>query len=109
LNKFLKSIISVAAIASATFAGNVLFVVDNASGTNGDAQIQSRLQSLGHSVVVKDDEAVALSDANGNDLVLVSGSVRSGAIGDMFKNTTIPFMTSESYLYDNMGMTGTEV
>jgi len=108
---FSKSLVFAAATALFTqvFAGDVLFVVNSNSSSSGDDLVKARLQSLGHVVTTKDQNVVTTNDANGRSCVIVSNSVRSGAVKATFKDITIPFLTSESYLYDDMGMTRDEV
>ena len=71
-----------------------------------DAAVQTRLQGLGYTVTVKDQTAAATTDATGKTLVVISSSVASGSVNTKFRNVTVPVMTWEHSLYDDMKMTG---
>ena len=83
---------------------DILFVVGNTSLNSGDMLIRNRLENQGYNVMVVDDNYVQTSDANGKDLILVSSTVASYNLGNMFKHSSIPFVTWEAWLYDDMDM-----
>ncbi|MCA9200489.1 MAG: hypothetical protein KDA87_23280, partial [Planctomycetales bacterium] len=53
-----------------------------------------------------DDNLVSSSSAAGFDLVYISESVSSGRIGTKLTNASVPIISSESYLFDDLGLTG---
>ncbi len=85
---------------------NVLLVVGNSHLNNGDAAVKSRLQHLGYNVMVKDAQWANASMAADKGLVLISSTVYSGDVGSKFRDVAVPVLTWESYLYDDMRMTG---
>ena len=84
----------------------VLFVVGSTNLNSSDATVKSRLESLGYTVTVGDDYYCKTEDANGKGLVLISATVNSGYVGSKFRDVAVPVLCWESYLYDDMGMTG---
>ncbi len=85
-----------------------LFVVSNANSLNaGDTAVKTRLEGLGYTVTLKTATASATSDATGKTLVLISSSVASGDVNTKFKSVTVPVITWEYALYDDMAMTNT--
>ena len=84
-----------------------LLVVGNTALNSGDAAAKKRLETLGYSVTVKSAVAATSADANGKDLVVVSSTVTSGDVGTKFTNTTVPVLTWENAILDDLGMTQT--
>jgi hypothetical protein len=87
---------------------NILFVVNNPNGNASDNAVRTQLQALGHTVLTIDDDAVTAADANGRELVIISSTVNSGAVGNEFRNVAVPVLLWENALFDNMGMTSDE-
>jgi hypothetical protein len=83
---------------------DVLFVVGNTNLNNGDAWVKSRLQQLGYNVQLKDDNYVSADHANGKGLVVISSTCNSANIGSKFTNTSVPILTWEPFLYDDLKM-----
>jgi hypothetical protein len=86
-----------------------LLVVANAAALNaGDSAVLARLQSpaLGYSVTVKSASSAAAGDAGGKDIVLISSSVSAVNVGGKFKAVTVPVVTWENAIYDDMALTG---
>jgi hypothetical protein len=82
----------------------VLFV----SATNSpgdDAVFQAKLTEWGHSVTIVDDGDLTVGDAAGQDAVVISSSVSSGAVGDQLNEITIGILNWENGLHDNLGFT----
>ena len=84
----------------------VLFVVGDTRLNTGDAWVKSRLEKLGLEVEVKKATSASAGDANGKGLVVISSTINSGDLGATFKNVAVPVVTWESYLLDEMKMTG---
>jgi hypothetical protein len=76
------------------------------NGGAGDDAVEQRLESLGYEVIVRSDAAAAASDADGVDLMLISSTVTSGNIGTTFADVAVPAIIWETWLYDDMGMSG---
>ncbi|MBI5916085.1 MAG: HYR domain-containing protein [Bacteroidetes bacterium] len=83
---------------------DVLFVVGNTTLNTGDTWVKNRLQTLGYTVTLKSATACGSEDANGKGLVVISSTVNSGDIGTKFTNVTVPVVTWESYLLDDLKM-----
>ncbi len=83
-----------------------LLVVGNPSsmGTR-DTWLQTQLTNLGWTVTVGDDDTVTSSSATGKRLVLLSESVTQSGVSTKFTNVTIPVITAEPFLTDELGMT----
>jgi hypothetical protein len=87
---------------------DILFVVNNAGSLgSGDQAVVDLLEADGHTVTLKSQGASASSHANGRDLVIISSTVSSSQVNTKFKNVTVPVLVWESYLFDDMKMTGT--
>jgi hypothetical protein len=84
-----------------------LFVAGSSSPHSGDLAVKARLESLGYSVKLVDDDYCATSDADGMGLVYISSSVSSSKVGRKYRDIAIPVVTSEAWIYDDMKMTGT--
>jgi glucose/arabinose dehydrogenase/PKD repeat protein len=87
-------------------AGSALLVAGSTSLGAGDAAVKARLQALRYTVSVVDDNLVTAADAAGRDVVLVSSTTSSVAIGTRLRNVAAPVIVWESALLDDMGMTG---
>ena len=87
---------------------DVLFVVGNTNLNTSDAQIRTRLKQLfgNNSVMVMDDNGISGSAANGKELIVISSTVNSGHIAAKFTHKNVGIVTWESYLYDDLKMTG---
>lgn len=86
---------------------NALLVVGSVALNGGDAAVKSRLEGLGYNVTTVDDDLVSTSDGTGKGLILISSTIQSTKVNTKFKNIDVPVMVWESYLYDDMKMTGT--
>jgi hypothetical protein len=84
----------------------VLLVVGNTSLTNSDTALVNRLQALGTSVTVVDDNVVQASNSNGKKLVVVSESADSVEVGGTFDSVAVPVIAMEPKIFDDMHMTG---
>jgi hypothetical protein len=73
--------------------------------TTDDERIRGVLQARNMVVTLGDDDGLA-TQAAGMDLVVISGSVSSAAVGTKYTNLTLPVLTMESFGFGNMGMTG---
>jgi K319-like protein len=83
-----------------------LFVVASESPmTADDARIKQELEAAGFTPVLKNHLNVAHTDADDKDVVLISSSIPSGAVGGMFLTKAKPVVLWENQLYDEMGMT----
>ncbi|RMG81029.1 MAG: HYR domain-containing protein, partial [Bacteroidetes bacterium] len=84
-----------------------LMVVGSTSLNAGDQAIKSRLESLGFTVTLKDDDYCATSDADGMGLIYISATVSSSKVNSKYKKTPVPVVASEAWIFDDMKMTGT--
>lgn len=86
---------------------DVLFVVGNTFLNAGDNWAKNRLQQLGLNVTVKSATSAVAADANGKGAVIISSTVNAVDVGSKFTNVTVPVVTWESYLLDDLKLTGT--
>jgi RHS repeat-associated protein len=85
-----------------------LLVVGNPAALNGrDTWLQQRLTDAGWAVTVGDDDTVTSGSATGKQLVVISESTGQASVGTKFTAVTVPVIVSESWLYDELGMTPT--
>jgi murein DD-endopeptidase MepM/ murein hydrolase activator NlpD len=87
--------------------GSVLYVAGSTSLNAADTALRNRLQGLGLTVQVKSASSSATADATGKALVVVSSTVSPTSVGNKFKHVTVPVLTWESGIYDDMGLTPT--
>jgi hypothetical protein len=73
----------------------------------GDVAVRSRLQTLGYTVSVVGDSASVAADATGKQVVVISSSSISGNVNTKFRASTVPVVTWEPGLFDDLGMTAT--
>ncbi len=88
-------------------SAEALLIVGNTLLGTGDTAVEARLRALGFSTLVRDAAAVAPIDAAGKALVVISSTVASGSVNTKFRGVSIPVLTWESALLDDLGMTGT--
>ena len=85
---------------------HVLFVVWLASKAHPtDLKVQQHLESLGCVVKMVDDVAPA-SEADGQDLIVISSTVSGKNVEGRFKQITKPVLLWEANILDDMSMTG---
>jgi uncharacterized protein YebE (UPF0316 family) len=89
-------------------AADVLFVVGNTTLGGGDAAARARIEALGLSVALIAGPKVVASHAAGRKLVVISGTVTSATVGDRLRNVTVPIVTWEDALFDDLGFAGTQ-
>jgi hypothetical protein len=83
-----------------------LLVVGKTPATFNDRAIKMRLERLGFLVFLVEDETIEKADADDMDLIIISETVWSKLIGDLFTDVEVPVLCLESYLYDNLYMSG---
>ena len=82
----------------------VLFVVGDANSMGqSDIAIRNRLQNLGYTVQVVNDELVATANATGKGLVLISSTVGSANVTNKFRDVAVPVINWETALQDDFG------
>jgi hypothetical protein len=94
--------------ASPPFKGKKLLYVGVApsKGNNKtDENVQNRLRSLGFVVTIA-DEADSRSNADCQDLVVVSASSSARLVAGKYKDMRCPVLVSEARILDDMSMTG---
>lgn len=85
----------------------VLLVVSNpVNPSSSDLKVVQRLETLGLSVTLADDDGITTGAASGKALVIISASVSSGRVGTAFTTAPVPLLTWEAGLFDDLGMTG---
>jgi Subtilase family len=87
-----------------------LFVVDF-QGTNalliGDTVFKTRLESIGYTVTVKDQDVLVNTDTNGKDVIVVSSSVDGGTFAARFRDSALPVVTWEEDIFEDMRFNAT--
>lgn len=90
---------------TAALPKSALLVVDDPNAMiQGDGALRDRLVGLGFSVALLDDDGISGGKAAGYDLVVVSESTSSTAIGTTLRDIATPVVVMESLLYDDMAM-----
>jgi hypothetical protein len=84
----------------------VLFVVGNATLSAGDAMAKAEMEALGFQVDVS--VSANASEANGKTLVAISDTVNSALVAGAFASVSVPVVSWEPLIWDDMGMTGAE-
>jgi hypothetical protein len=90
---------------SAALSGSVLFVTGSTSLNAADTAVRNRLSGLGFSVQVKSASSTTSGDAAGKALVVVSSTVSPTNVGTKFRDVTVPVVTWENQIYDDMQLT----
>ena len=99
-------------LSSVSQAAEILFVhAQSASNLRGsDQQIVDFLKGLGHNLTLREvssaEQKPNVTEADGKDLVILSESLSSGNIADAFKDSETPIVCFESWILDDMLMTG---
>jgi len=84
-----------------------LFVVADANGLGaGDAALVSLLEHVGFEVAPVTSTEVDSVSTDGVALVLISSTAQSNAVGTRFSEVDVPVVCWDSYLYDDLGLTG---
>jgi|GEM_PF-3222452 len=86
-----------------------LFVVGNTWLCSSDAAVKRRLEDLGYTVTLKDDGACNTNDGNDKGLIVISSTCNSSNVGYKYRDINVPVITWESYIFDDMKMTGNSV
>ncbi len=83
---------------------DVLLVVGSDELGTGDRAARDRMGFLGHLVTVKAAVDTTAADALGREAVVISSTVEPGDVGTRFRDSTVPVMTWEPRLLDDLGM-----
>jgi hypothetical protein len=85
-----------------------LFVVGDPSLGPGDDAVKTRLEGLGYTLIIEEDDSAVATDGIDKTLVVISSTVPSSAVDSKFKSVATPVVTWENALFDDLGMTSTE-
>ena len=85
-----------------------LLVVGRTPPRYNDRALKMQLERSGFLVDVVDDAAVEKADAEHMDLIVISETVWSKLIGNLFTDVAVPVLCLESYLYDDLHMSGSK-
>ena len=102
---FVLACILVLSLAYSGFGSRVLFIVNSTTLPVGDSVVNALLVSQGHVVTKKAASASLTSDTLNQDLVMISSTVTTSAVGTKFRDVTKPVFMWECGLYDEMMMT----
>lgn len=93
----------------ASIGMSVLLVVGNSSSLSAaDIRLRDRLATFFPSgVVVQTPAQSSTGDPTAHDLIVVSSSIDSAALGGRYLTTQVPVIVLEPAIQDDMGMTGT--
>ena len=82
----------------------LLVVADPNNLVQAESIAKARLQTLGYSVTVADDNTATATSASGASFVMISASVTTGAT--TFRDAAVPVWVAKTYYLDDMEMTG---
>jgi glucose/arabinose dehydrogenase len=85
--------------------GEALFVVGSLPLTTGDVAVKTFVENLGFAVKIETSLDTASQSSTGKALVLISSTVPSYEVNTKFRDVTVPVLTWEGWLYDDLGMT----
>ncbi|MGE5558413.1 MAG: hypothetical protein ACM3WV_07355, partial [Bacillota bacterium] len=85
----------------------VLMIVGSLTLNAGDGAIRTRLENTGYTVTISDDNATHPVDLANYEVVYISATISSGNITNKYKSAAKPVIIAESWIFDDMGMTGT--
>ena len=86
--------------------GPVVMVVASPTALHAsETLVRNRLQTMGFTVNVVDDNGVTAAAANGASFVLTSFTV-ANTVGATFRDVAVPVWTAKTFLFDDMEMTG---
>ncbi|MEM6799774.1 MAG: PKD domain-containing protein [Bacteroidota bacterium] len=86
---------------------NIVFITNNDPPTTSEQAIEARLIAQGHTVTIVEDDNSASTDADGRDLVIISGQVLDNKVLSKFEATPTPVMLLRPQLLDDMSMAAT--
>ena len=90
---------------------DALLVVGNPGSLNKrDEWMRDRLEDGGWTVTIVDDNATTAGSATGKQVVVISESVGGSGLttaGTALASVAVPIVAAESYIFDELGMTGT--
>ena len=90
---------------------DVLLVVGNPGSLNKrDEWMRDRLEDGGWTVTIVDDNVTTAGSATGKQVVVISESVGGSGLttaGTALASVAVPIVAAESYIFDELGMTGT--
>lgn len=90
-------------------ACEVLLVRSSTITEHSDDILEARLQDrFGCAVQRVEDMDARAEDAFGMDLILISSTTRSSALGGIFRGTSVPVIEYEPYILTEMGLTGAD-
>ncbi|OWY23589.1 choice-of-anchor D domain [Sphingobacteriales bacterium UPWRP_1] len=85
----------------------VLLVTKSTTLNTGDAAVKMRLENSGYTVVAQNQSVANASSATGKSLVVISASADASVVASKFKNVTVPVLSWEAWIYDDMSLTST--
>ncbi|MCS7062446.1 MAG: PQQ-dependent sugar dehydrogenase [Methylacidiphilales bacterium] len=83
-----------------------LIVADSFTLNPAEEFVRQQLLSKNYVVNVVTDDLVTTADAQGKSLIYISSTVLSANVGNKFTNVTVPIICGESFLFDDLLMTG---
>jgi glucose/arabinose dehydrogenase len=83
-----------------------LLVANSTTIGGPDAAVKARLSGTGFVPLVQAASATTSDQATGCAIVVISSSVAPADVGTKFRDTLTPVLAWDSYLYDDLGMTG---
>lgn len=92
-------------ISSPAFAANVLLITAKSSPSSSETLVKNRLAGKGFSVTTVYEKKVTASSASGQDLVIISDSIKTTRPTKLFRNSKIPVISFEPHQFYKLGMT----
>ena len=90
----------------ATGLQGLLVIADATAVGSGDTAVMDLLERLGFGVTTLSSTEVASTESGGFDLVVISSTAQSNAVGTGFTDADVPVVCWDSHLYDDLGLTG---
>ena len=85
---------------------DVLFVVGSSALTTADAAAKARMEALGFTVIIADDDVVQTTNGTDKGLIVISASISANKVGAKFRDIAVPVVSWEAWGFDDMKMTG---
>ncbi|NET48767.1 MAG: cellulase family glycosylhydrolase [Merismopedia sp. SIO2A8] len=104
----MSSVTPVQDLTSSGSDNKALLVADSKDLGLKDQAIKNRLENLGYQVTVQEDDTSKSSDAQNQDLIIISESVISGKVTSKFTDASVPIVNLEPYLYNDLKLTGSQ-
>ncbi|MEL6892236.1 MAG: PKD domain-containing protein [Actinomycetota bacterium] len=85
---------------------DVVYIASKApTPVTSDRPIVAAIEGAGFNVTVVDDDALGGLDLTGVEAIVVSSSVSPSKVGNRYRDTAVPLVSFEPFVFDDLGMT----